>query len=163
MAVEETIAVVGFRSNNPSIFLENLKNQDVRLLIIPAGEGEKVSLNKQFENNSTKAEIEVLDCAKDGCWEADIIAFLNPVDLEESLLDRIKEVAIQKPVLYIFEEASAETEVKAEKLQEKLSNSIILKVKIDSEKESAIVSGTDSQYIKQVSAMLRKAGFSVKA
>ncbi|WP_189602710.1 hypothetical protein [Salinimicrobium marinum] len=163
MAVEETIAVVGLRSDKPSVFVDKIKNQHVRLLVIPAEEGEKVSLNKFFKNNLTNAEIEVLDCARDGCWEADIITFLDPVDPEESLLNRIKEVAVQKPVLFIFEEASAEADAKAEKLQKKLSNSIILKIKIDDEKERAIISGTDPQSIEQVSEMLNRAGFTVKA
>lgn len=163
MAVEETIAVVGLRSDIPSVFVEKLKNQDVRLLIIPEGEKEKVSLNKHFENNVTNAEIEVLDCARDGCWEADIIAFLDPVAPEESLLNRIKEVAVQKPVLSVFEKASAEAASNAEKLQERLHNSIVLKVKIDPEKESATISGTDPQSIEQVAVMLKRAGFLLNA
>ena len=163
MAVGETIAVVGLRSDKPSVFVEKLKNQHVQLLLIPAGEREKVSLSELFDNQVTNAEIEVLDCARDGCWEADIIAFLDPVDPEESLLNRIKEVAVQKPVLSVFEETSAEAESNAEKLQEKLPNSIILKVKIDPGKETATISGTDPQSIEQISAMLKRAGFSVRA
>lgn len=46
------------------------------------------------------SEVEILDCAKEGCWEADIIVFSGEI-LEEGLPEKIREVATQKIVLVI--------------------------------------------------------------
>lgn len=47
-----------------------------------------------------ESEVEVLECAKEGCWEADIIVLAGE-GLGDDLLGKIREVATQKIVLRI--------------------------------------------------------------
>ena len=107
MAVEETIAVVGLQSGKLTGFTEKLAMDDFRLLLIPGSKDEMNRLNEEVEELKLQSEVEILNCAKNGCWEADIIAFINPHDPADELVTRIKEVAVQKVVMVVFEGISS--------------------------------------------------------
>lgn len=47
-----------------------------------------------------ESEVEIIDCAKEGCWEADIIVLAGEA-LEDDLLEKIRDVATQKIALLI--------------------------------------------------------------
>lgn len=164
MAVEETIAIVGFKSNEGSSFVEKLVHEKFRLLIIPENKDEMLQLKQCYEEKNVSAEVEILNCAKNGCWEADIIAFINPTDLNSELFSRIKEVAVQKIVVAIFEtQKMEETTGKAEKLQELLPNSKIVQVLVDVESQKASVVGKNEEAVANISAMLQKAAFKISS
>lgn len=53
------------------------------------------------------SEVELIDCVKDGCWEADIIV-LTEEEIQVDLLGKIREVATQKIVLVMSSSGSIE-------------------------------------------------------
>jgi len=77
-------------------------------------------------------EVEVINCAKEGCWEADIIILAEELILQE-LLEKIREVSTQKMVMIISAENSIAGEERASTIKEALPFSKIVEVVMSSE------------------------------
>lgn len=130
--VKKTVAIIGETAPG-SALLETMIQQDLRLLII-SREPEYIELVKQeLEQLSEPAEVEFLTCEKEGCWEADLIAFTRPAAIEPSQLNRIKQVSTQKVVLIISEDKAAEKE-KQLCFQELLPHSKVVELEIKERK-----------------------------
>ena len=103
MAAERTIAIVGEKSRFSAAIAEKLAKQNLHLLFISNDEDNNEQLQELFKKINPPARIEFIHCEKEGCWEADVIAFTNPEKVELELIQRIKEVATQKIVLIVSE------------------------------------------------------------
>lgn len=162
MAVKETIAFIGGNEKTCPVLLKNLAGKDLRLLFVFSEEEQMDELAKQLNLEETSAEIELVHCAKEGCWEADMIAFINPENIKAPLVERIKEVATQKIVLCIStgkEEKHDFSGTQAEILQQLLPHSKIVRVLIDSEEMKARVSGKNTEALEVVSSIFEKPGY----
>lgn len=92
--MKQTIAWIG-GDNHQGDILRKLAKQ-YRLLWVRRKEDQQTA---PF-HDIPESEVEVLECAKEGCWEADIIVLAGDA-LEDELLEKIREVATQKIVLRI--------------------------------------------------------------
>ena len=99
--VEKTIAILGDTGEFPPTLIDVLAKQDLRLLYVSENEEKNVALKNRLNNLEVLAEVEFLSCEREGCWEADIIAFTQPDNISPGLVEKIKEVAIQKIVLVV--------------------------------------------------------------
>ncbi len=98
---KKTVAIIGeSKEFCPALAIAAVQ-QDLRLLFISRDETKKSILKTRLRDLDVSAEIEFTTCEKDGCWEADAIAFIQPGEIEPKLLDRIKQVSTQKIVLVI--------------------------------------------------------------
>lgn len=102
-----TIAFSGALSTANILFLKHLAEKGNRLLL---AENETFSeapiemLHRQIPG----AEIEIASCLKDSCWEADVIVLSSEIINNNEALRNIKEVATQKPVIWISEDKNSE-------------------------------------------------------
>ena len=96
---KKTVAVIGETGEFCPALAKAAVQQDLRLLFISRDEAKTSSLQTQLGQLEESAEIEFLNCEKEGCWEADVIAFTRPEKIEAALLERIKQVSTQKVVL----------------------------------------------------------------
>ena len=101
MMVERTIAILGETGEFPQVLLEAFAKQNLRLLYVSENKEKNVAVQQQLENLKVLAEVEFLSCEREGCWEADIIAFSQPESISPALITKIKEVATQKIVLVV--------------------------------------------------------------
>ncbi|MCC8361387.1 hypothetical protein [Salinimicrobium sediminilitoris] len=99
---KKTVAIIGESGEFCPALAMAAVQQDLRLLFISRDETKKSILEKRLGDLDVPAEVEFTTCEKDGCWEADAIAFIQPEEIEPKLLDRIKQVSTQKIVLVIF-------------------------------------------------------------
>lgn len=104
MMVERTIAILGDTGEFPLALMEAFAKQNLRLLYVSENEEKNVAVQQQLENLKVLAEVEFLSCEREGCWEADIIAFSQPESISPALVAKIKEVATQKIVLVVTRE-----------------------------------------------------------
>ena len=102
--VERTIAILGDTGEFPPVLMEAFAKQNLRLLYVSENEKQNIALQQRLENWKVLAEVEFLSCEREGCWEADIIAFSLPESISPSLVAKIKEVATQKIVLVVTAE-----------------------------------------------------------
>lgn len=164
MNTKETIAFIGDIEKTCSLFLGNLVQMDLHLLFIYKNEQQAGDMEKQLELKNTVAEIEIIPCAKEGCWEADIIAFVQPEDVQAPLVERIKEVATQKIVLCISDgkakkHAFSETQIK--QLRQGLPYSKIVRILIDSEEMNATIYGENKEARDTVAKLMENAGYKI--
>jgi len=72
-----------------------------------------------IKRNNPGAQVEIVDCVKEGCWEADIIVLAIASHEMEEVIEKIREVATQKIVLIILnhEDDSSLSFIKAQELK----------------------------------------------
>ena len=167
MAVQETIAFIGGAGNTCPVLMKKMARENLRLLFISKNGNEEVGeFVQQLEaEKGPDAEIEVVNCLKDSCWEADIIAFIDPETIEEELVNKMKEVATQKAVLFITVQ-EADSQVKCtghmKELEALLPHSNIVMLRLDSAKLEASLMGKNQDALEAVSQVMRKCGYSIQ-
>jgi hypothetical protein len=125
---KKTVAIIGESGEFCPALARAAVQQDMRLLFISRDEASKSLLQHRLGELGKSAEVEFTTCEKDGCWEADAIAFINPGEIKTELLERIKQVSTQKIVLVI----SGFGKLEDEKLcfQDLLPNSRVVELEI---------------------------------
>lgn len=166
MGVKETIAFIGGTGKTCPVLMKKLAQEELRLLFVSNDQEQLEELSKQWETEGTSSEIELIHCAKEGCWEADIIAFVDPGNIQEQQVEKIKEVATQKIVLCILTGKPGETTTpstaRKEDLKQWLPHSKIVWAIINSEEMQAEIYGNNIEALDLISALLEKPGYSTK-
>ena len=164
MEVQETIAFIGGAGKNCPVLMKRMAQGKLRLLFLYNEEEKIQDFVEQLKSEQDRdADIEVVNCVTTSCWEADIIAFVDPEAIEADVLEKIKTVATQKIVLLINTEHGEKTtsySCKMEDLKRDLPYSKIVVVKVDSATMKAELSGTDEEALDTVFQVLKKAGYS---
>ena len=101
---KKTVAIIGETGEFCPALAKAAVQQDLRLLFISRGGNNIPSIKDQLGQLNSTAEVEFSSCEKEGCWEADVIAFTDTMIIHPGLLKRIKQVATQKIVLVISHE-----------------------------------------------------------
>lgn len=98
MAFKDTIAIIGANSTIGRKVAEGMATHYRLLLIDTTGDMPLSPLNELL-NASHVADIEVLNCCKNACWEADAIVVASQFKLEDIAV-KMKEVATRKTVIH---------------------------------------------------------------
>ena len=160
MAVKQTIAFIGAADELCTVLVKKLAEADYPLLFISNDGYRYQQLTDQIKSDIPNADIEITDCAEEGCWEADIIAFFDNTTLEKELIERIKVVATQKIVICISTSGSINsTSIKTKDLQQMLPNSKIIQLFHDPAGLELLVAGASQEAINLVSIIFTNAGF----
>jgi hypothetical protein len=101
MGTRKTIAIVGLTTAQENPLLHKLALNN-RLLVVSNHANNFLELSKYIQKSSDEP-IELIDCAKDGCWEADIIILWNGFQQETRELEKLQAVATQKIVAFLTE------------------------------------------------------------
>jgi predicted dinucleotide-binding enzyme len=177
MAQKKTIAIIGATGTRGSAVAKNLAKGNYRLLLM-SEEVEKLSALSN-ELSQSIAEIETISCAKDACWEADIIIVAAPYEVEKEVAEKIKEVAVGKVVISISNPIDRSYEnlfpspnnSAAEELQRLLPHSKVVKtfntasienftaLTIQGKAADTFIAGNNGDAIEIVSELVRAAGF----
>ena len=83
---------------------DKLSESSYRLLLVSNEINHKSQIVQNIKQNNLNAEVEIVDCAKEGCWEADIIVLAIPSHELKKVIEKINEVVMQKIVLIISDE-----------------------------------------------------------
>ena len=112
ISVKKSIAIVGATERRGKEIAINLIDSNYRLLLISNNKNEFDNLSKIISDKRPKAGISFMECAKDGCWEADVIILAVAKDEVKPLAKMIKEVATQKIVIGISNEENTSKEIR---------------------------------------------------
>ena len=108
MAAKKTIAIIASTNEKAAAIVNKLSLDNFRLLIVSKYANQFSKLSKDMQSNRPNVELEMIDCMKDGCWEADIIILDIPYDEETEVAALIKEVSTQKIVVSFSENENSE-------------------------------------------------------
>jgi predicted dinucleotide-binding enzyme len=161
MKAERTIAIIGDTGKFCPELAQQLAGENVRLLFVSNDESRNREIMKNLEPEDPSAKIEFTTCEKDGCWEADVIAFTHPETIEPQLIKRIKEVATQKVVLVVSEKNDCPTLKEKSNFEELLPHSRVVNVIIDVENMQVEFLGKDEETREMVKGFFEGAGYTI--
>ena len=161
MKAERTIAIIGDTGIFFPGLVGDLAGQNVRLLFVSHEEEKNTEIKNLLTQTGSPADVEFISCEKEGCWEADIIAFSHPEKVEPQLVQRIKDVATQKVVLVITEIDKKETVSKIANFEELLPHSRVVKLAMDAEQKRVFVSAKDDEAGEMAEEFFRNAGYNI--
>lgn len=156
MAIKETIAFVGTHTELFTALANRLAKKNYRLLLVSDSEILLSTLSTRILQQNPRAEIETIGCAKDGCWEADIIIMNENASTEKELLGRIKEVATQKIVVYLTIDKNdpASGSCRMTDIQQALPNSKVIELLYQGTSTKPLISGDDKEAVAFISNLL---------
>jgi len=179
MALKQTIAIIGATERVGADIAKAFSRINHRLILMGKDEEALEALQSNLIESGANAEIESNSCAKEACWEADVIIIATNDELEPEVIDRIKEVAIGKVVVSISSPVtrtykayagSSETSA-AEALQKLLPYSKVVKTfntvfardfrssTIISNTGEIFIAGNNSDALEVVSKLILSTGF----
>jgi len=176
---KQTIAIIGAGGNMGSAIAKSMAGGNYRPLLFDREPEQAGSLKEDILKVHPKADIELMDCAHDCSWEADIIILAVPHRSEQELADKIRDVATQKIVVSIanpinedFNRLITDPETSAaEELQQWLPNSRVVKAfnttlaadfdqpVIDGKQVDAFIAGDDEDALHTAMELVKTAGF----
>lgn len=113
MKVKETIAFIGEADKTCNQLIERLAAENYPLVLVAKEGNHFEELSGQILNRVPEADIEVINCEREGCWEADVIVFDSSVDFNTALVGKIKEVTNQKILIYVLDKTGQPDSINA--------------------------------------------------
>src|SRR5664280_1901520 len=108
MAAKKTIAIIASTNEKAAAIVNRLFPENYRLLLLSKYANQFIELLTEIASRHPNVELDLIDCMKDGCWEADIIILDIPYDEETEVAALIKEVSTQKIVVSFSENENSE-------------------------------------------------------
>lgn len=118
MKTKATIAVIGNTNNSGTEFLRHLGEGNYRLLLF---DQEDMCLEMLCPHSAV--EMEVINCATDACWEADIVVLAIATTDKKAIAEKIRRYVTQKTIIHI----SSNNE-DSQELQKLLPDAVVIKV-----------------------------------
>jgi len=129
MKTKETIAIIGATGTTGSSIARKLSAQDYSLILTSKEKGKLRSLKNSLSSGKTNVSLDLEDCAKDVCWEADIIIMVVAYDAAKEVAEKIREVATGKVVINIADDDDPSDSVdRTGDLQKLLPDSKVMRV-----------------------------------
>jgi predicted dinucleotide-binding enzyme len=151
MAVKKTIAIVGATEKAGAEIAKRFSCMPYRLLLVSNNEAQLSQLFEGISEQNPTAEIDMIECVKDGCWEADIIILAVPDFEEKHAAEMMKEVATQKIVVALSNAG----------VEQVLPYSKVATVSDILASNEIFISGTDKAVNEEITQIFKQAGYQV--
>lgn len=160
MTTKKAIALIGIDSKNCAALVKELAKGNHRLLLISHVQNQLTPLHAEVLKNYPHADVEIINCAKDACWEADIITLFGEANFNKELIERIKVVSTRKIVTGVSINRSKErTSLGVNNLQLLLPHSNVVQVFHNPESPDVLIAGDDVQSTQVISVIAAAAGY----
>lgn len=156
MAQKKSIAIIGATEKNGEEIATQLSQGEYNLLLISNNKEALDHLSEKMKTHPSKAEINFIECVKDGCWEADIIILAVPHNEEKMVAELMKEVATQKIVVDFSNEENA-----GDQLCSILPYSKLVRISGDFTSKEIVINGDDETVNEEISEIFIRAGYRV--
>lgn len=157
MAAKKTIAIVGATEKIGKIIAERFSSIPCRLLLVSNDLNQLQSLSQYISEKQPVAEIDTIECVKEGCWEADMIVLAVPLCEENEAAQKMKEVSTQKIVVSFCD--GDDTNKNLNKI---LPYSKLVKVSGNLESKEIFISGKDETVNEEIRSIFNHAGFNAE-
>jgi len=99
MKVKETIAFIGKADETSTGLIERLAARQYPVILVDSGNSGFGEVSLGIQDHDPTADVAVVECAREGCWEADVIILTGGFIPDPETLDRVRTVATQKTVI----------------------------------------------------------------
>jgi hypothetical protein len=158
MMAKTTIAIVEATETAGIEVAKRLALHDYRLLLISGDEIELTKLAARIIQIPT-AEVETINCLKEGCWEADIIVIAASKIPVENIATKIRDVATQKIIVEIVTGSQMSVN---ETLHLLLPYSKIVTALVDTADNRIIITGANYDAVQHIKEIAGNIGFNLK-
>ncbi len=160
MALKETIAVAGITNiASCATYFIKLAQEHYPLLLVSSPDNSLQGLAEQVLSHVPEATVEVMACAKDGCWEADIIVLVGNTSRNEDFMSRIKVVSTQKIVVGVWlGDMVQEAAFPNKNLGQLLPHSKVVLVGYNKETDQVCIDAADEKAAQTVAHMAERLG-----
>lgn len=147
MTVKETIAIIGSAGKFCSGLAKILASGNYPLLLLSDTASEFEDLALDIVRETPNAKLEIVDCAKSACWEADIVFLAGAANVEKHFIEKIAQVSAQKPVVYLSDNSAcvSVSVQKAKDLEHLLPNSKVLQLLYNENPHKIALVGSDEE------------------
>lgn len=114
MRVKQTIAFIGDMDDTCRHLLEDLVLTGYPLIRVTK-EDMPVGSYHEIAAGVLDADVEVVSCAREGCWQADVIMLHSGMKDEDGLWTKIREVANQKIMVIVSEDIATTSSLMKER------------------------------------------------
>jgi 8-hydroxy-5-deazaflavin:NADPH oxidoreductase len=152
MAAKKTIAIIASSNEKATAIVNKLPVENVSLLLLAKYANQFIELSTEMQSKYPGIELDIIDCMKDGCWEADIIILDIPRHEEKQVAELIKEVSTQKIVVSFSENKNA---FENEELENLLKYSKVVKAFNTTGSQEISLYGKDDDVVLEVSDLLK--------
>lgn len=144
MTVKQTIALIGTVRGGGESHVDILR-KEYRLLRVTEDDNQSTYISNPILQDEIQSGVEIIDCAKEACWEADIIALFGPENIKRGLIQQVKEFATQKTVIAFNEihDKAAFISNGHSTLQQLLPHSKVFWVAMDTLTKEAAIEGNE--------------------
>src|ERR1700690_180088 len=149
MAAKKTIAIIASTEQKASAIVNKFCLENYRLLLLSKYPNQFIDLSTDIQSKHPTVEFEVIDCMREGCWEADIIILDVSCNEKKEVAELIKEVATQKIVVNFSENENNE-------IQNLLKYSKIVTAFNTPTSSDISLYGKDQDAVLEVSEILKK-------
>ena len=156
MPVKKSIAIVGATEKTGEEISTQFIFSDYSLLLISDDKDRLDFLERKIADKKPKAEINFIECVKEGCWEADIIILAVSNAEEKIVAEMMKEVATQKIVVDVSNKENACGE-----LQEILPYSKLVWISGNFPSKDIIIKGDDETANEEIKEIFNQVGYHV--
>ena len=177
--MKQTIAIVGAAGSMGAGIARNLANAGHSILLAGSRREKLIELLGNIKSVTPHADVEILDCAHEASWEADIIIPAVPYTAQREVANKIRDVATGKIVISIVNPlnetidglVTAPTTSAAEKLAVLLPYSKIVKAfntvtpadfnmpDLGGSRVDCFVAGDDASAVETVAGLVKQGGF----
>ena len=156
-----TIAIIGVKGKMGMAIAKRLATGNHRLLFVKEERDQSAMVSNYLKETAPDAEIDVVECVRDSCWEADLIILDVPSSSEKMIAEKIREVATQKIVLRISDsEKNGDAPFSAaQQLQQLLPFSKVVAAFNNRTTPETYIAGDDEEAVQIISNMIRIAGY----
>lgn len=154
----KTMAILSDSKGLPPELLEVLGSCNHRLLFVVENAEKMKRLQESLHFLKIKPEIDFISCEKEGCWEADKILISIPGELPREIVQKIKNVATQKPVWVISNSVYYRRNIY---LQSLLPNSKIVEIGLKKNMKEISLSSKDIAAKEEVHRLFKASGFTI--
>lgn len=155
--VQETIAIAGADRKSGSLLAQKLVElNEYRLLLLSEDENKLKDLQDIVPLKSGSGT-ELINCLKDGCWEADIIILDVPIISYTEVSEKIREVSTQK-IVFIVSEEEQDARTAEEEWKALLPNAKLVVALNQLNGFGTLLSGTDRESLSTIAKIIQKLG-----
>ena len=148
MAAKKTVAIIASSEQKTAAVVDKFPAENYRLLLLQKEPNELSKVATEIKLKHPGLEFEIVDCLKDGCWEADIIVLDVTCGEQKEVAELIKEVATQKPVISFSDHENIE-------LENALKYSRVVTVVKTGDSNETSLCGKDHDALAEVSEILK--------
>ena len=144
MKVKETIAFIGETDEVCSQLIQKLAAENYPLVLVTREGNYFGDLTRQILGRIPDADIEMIDCVREGCWEADVIVLRNRASLDTELSEKIREVASRKILVCLLDAGDPISFPALKNMQQLLPNTEVIQVIADPASREMQIAGAEA-------------------